>query len=65
MVSSQSALFFIQLNSEKDRLSDQDTNDQGRSELGSQINNNDNNSRIEFNEIVPDQVNIVEITPSY
>ena len=30
MVSSQSALSFIQLNSEEDRLSDQDTNDQDR-----------------------------------
>jgi hypothetical protein len=33
MVSSQSALSFTQLNSEEDRLSNQDKNDQGRSEL--------------------------------
>jgi hypothetical protein len=64
MVSSQSALSFTQLNSEENRLSNQDTNDQGRSELGSQIDDNDN-GQIDFNEIVPDQVNIVEITPSY
>jgi hypothetical protein len=65
MVSSQSTLSFIQLNSEEDRLSDQDTNDQGRSELGSQIDDDDGNGQIDFNEIVPDQVNMVEITPSY
>jgi hypothetical protein len=51
MVSSQSALSFIQLNSEEDRLSDQDTNDQGRSELGSQIDDDDDNGQIDFNKI--------------
>jgi hypothetical protein len=60
MVSTQSALSFIQLqvNAEEDRLSDQDTNDQGRSELGSLIDDDDN-GQIDFNEIVSDQVNIV------
>jgi hypothetical protein len=56
-------LSFILLNSEENRLSDQDTNDQGRSELGSQIDND--NGQIDFNERVPDQVNIVEMTQSY
>ncbi len=64
MVSPQSTLSTIQLNSEEDRLSDQDTKDQGRSELGSQIDDNDN-GQIDFNEIVPDQVSKVEITSSY
>jgi hypothetical protein len=60
MVSTQSALSFIQLqvNAEEDRLSDQDTNDQGTSELGSLIDDDDN-GQIDFNEIVSDQVNIV------
>jgi hypothetical protein len=38
--STQRMMSFIQLNSEEDRLSDQDTNDQGRSDLGSGIDDN-------------------------
>jgi hypothetical protein len=61
-------IFFIQLNFEEVKLSDQDTNDYNRSELGIlgllfeydliQIDFNDS-------EISSDQVHIVEIIPSY
>jgi hypothetical protein len=39
------------------------TRDKDRLELGSQINNDD--SQIDFNEILSDQVSIDEMTPNY
>ena len=63
-LSTDSMISFNQISSEEeDRLSDQVTNDQERSELGSQIDDDD--GQIDFNEIISGQGNMIEMNPSY
>ena len=58
-----SMISFNQINLEEDRLSDQVTNDRERSEIGSQIDDDD--GQIDFDEIISDQGNIIEKNPNY